>query len=59
TLKAYLLRYLRELRNVPVEDLLERRYQKFRRMGEFDGESAGAAAERNGNGPGPVPHVGL
>src|SRR5947199_3503634 len=28
TLKAYLLRYLRELRNVPVEALLERRYQK-------------------------------
>src|SRR5437899_5344534 len=36
TLKAYLLRYLRELRHVPVEDLLERRYQKFRAMGVFD-----------------------
>jgi acetyl-CoA carboxylase carboxyl transferase subunit alpha len=35
TLKAYLLRYLRDLRNVPVEDLLEQRYQKFRRMGVF------------------------
>src|SRR5437660_6611057 len=58
-LKAYLLRYLRELRNVPVEDLLERRYQKFRRMGEFDGGLPGAAAERNGSGPGPVPHIGL
>lgn len=33
TLKAYLLRYLRELRNLPGEDLLEQRYQKFRRMG--------------------------
>jgi acetyl-CoA carboxylase carboxyl transferase subunit alpha len=36
TLKAYLVRYLRDLRNVPVEDLLEGRYQKFRRMGAFD-----------------------
>jgi acetyl-CoA carboxylase carboxyl transferase subunit alpha len=36
TLKAYLLRYLRELRNVPVEELLEQRYQKFRRMGVLD-----------------------
>ena len=36
TLKLYLLRYLRELRNLPVEELLEQRYQKFRRMGVFD-----------------------
>jgi acetyl-CoA carboxylase carboxyl transferase subunit alpha len=36
TLKNYLLRYLRELRQVPPEDLLEQRYQKFRRMGVFD-----------------------
>jgi acetyl-CoA carboxylase carboxyl transferase subunit alpha len=36
TLKAYLLRYLRELRRVPVEELLEARYQKFRRMGFFE-----------------------
>lgn len=35
TLKTYLLRYLRELRNVPSDDLLEQRYQKFRRMGVF------------------------
>jgi acetyl-CoA carboxylase carboxyl transferase subunit alpha len=35
-LKIYLLRYLRELRHMPVEDLLEQRYQKFRRMGVFD-----------------------
>src|SRR5437762_6279898 len=35
TLKAYLLRYLRELQNVPVPELLEQRYQKFRRMGVF------------------------
>ena len=36
TLKTYLLRYLRELRTVPAEELLEQRYQKFRRMGVFD-----------------------
>ncbi len=36
TLKTYLLRYLRELRGVPTEELLEQRYQKFRRMGVFD-----------------------
>jgi len=35
-LKAYLVRYLRELKQVPIEDLLEQRYQKFRRMGVFD-----------------------
>lgn len=35
TLKSYLLRYLRELRNVPADDLLDARYQKFRRMGVF------------------------
>src|SRR5262249_27926380 len=35
TLKTYLLRYLRELRTIPSEELLEQRYQKFRRMGVF------------------------
>jgi acetyl-CoA carboxylase carboxyl transferase subunit alpha len=35
-LKAYLLRYLRDLRNTPTDELLEQRYQKFRRMGVFD-----------------------
>jgi len=35
-LKAYLVRYLKELRHVPSEELLEQRYQKFRRMGVFD-----------------------
>jgi acetyl-CoA carboxylase carboxyl transferase subunit alpha len=51
TLKAYLLRYLRELRHVPVEDLLGRRYEKFRKMGVFD---EGLAAERNGRAGGPA-----
>jgi acetyl-CoA carboxylase carboxyl transferase subunit alpha len=36
TLKTYLLRYLRELRPLSIEDLLEARYQKFRRMGLFE-----------------------
>jgi len=35
TLKTYLLRYLRELRHLPAEDLLKHRYDKFRRMGIF------------------------
>lgn len=34
-LKDYLLRYLRELRDMPAKDLLEQRYQKFRGMGVF------------------------
>jgi acetyl-CoA carboxylase carboxyl transferase subunit alpha len=41
TLKTYLLRYLRELTNLPTDQLLEQRYQKFRRMGVFL-EPAGA-----------------
>jgi acetyl-CoA carboxylase carboxyl transferase subunit alpha len=42
TLKAYLLRYLREVTHTPIQDLLEQRYQKFRRMGVFE---EGAASE--------------
>lgn len=48
TLKSYLLRYLRELRPLTMEQLLEGRYQKFRRMGVFErGVTAaeGAASE--------------
>jgi acetyl-CoA carboxylase carboxyl transferase subunit alpha len=44
TLKSYLLRYLRELRNVPADDLLDARYQKFRRMGVFVEGLTGAEA---------------
>jgi acetyl-CoA carboxylase carboxyl transferase subunit alpha len=36
TLKSYLLRYLRELRQLPLPQLLEGRYQKFRKMGRFE-----------------------
>jgi acetyl-CoA carboxylase carboxyl transferase subunit alpha len=44
TLKSYLLRYLRELRALPMAQLLEQRYQKFRRLGIYDEaqESRGA-----------------
>jgi acetyl-CoA carboxylase carboxyl transferase subunit alpha len=35
-LKAYLQKYLRELKQLPVGDLMEQRYQKFRRLGVFD-----------------------
>src|SRR5579871_3486043 len=35
TLKTYLLRYIRELRPLGMEDLLAARYQKFRKMGFF------------------------
>jgi acetyl-CoA carboxylase carboxyl transferase subunit alpha len=36
TLKTYLLRYLREVKQLAMEELLEQRYQKFRKMGVFD-----------------------
>src|SRR5207244_6573277 len=42
TLKSYLLRYLRELRPMPLEELLSQRYQKFRRIGVFVEGAAGA-----------------
>ena len=34
-LKVYLVKSLRELVNQPLDELLQIRYQKFRRMGEF------------------------
>ncbi len=34
-MKLYLLKSLRELVSQPVDSLLERRYEKFRRMGVF------------------------
>lgn len=36
TLKATLVRSLRELKGVPVPTLLEKRYEKFRRMGVYE-----------------------
>src|SRR5262249_27987832 len=35
-LQRYLLKYLRELQGLSSEELLETRYQKFRRMGVFE-----------------------
>src|ERR1043166_269442 len=35
-LKEYLLRYLRDLKQIPLDELVAQRYQKFRRMGVFD-----------------------
>jgi acetyl-CoA carboxylase carboxyl transferase subunit alpha len=35
TLKGHLVRYLRDLTVLPVDQLLASRYEKFRRMGEF------------------------
>jgi acetyl-CoA carboxylase carboxyl transferase subunit alpha len=56
TLKTYLLRYLRELRHLTPEDLLEQRYQKFRRMGVFDeGRTAELGPNPSTNGEPPRP----
>ena len=46
TLKTYLLRYLRELRDLSAEELVEQRYQKFRRMGVYEDGPATAAQEQ-------------
>jgi acetyl-CoA carboxylase carboxyl transferase subunit alpha len=35
TLRSFLVRYLRELTPLPIPDLLQARYEKFRRMGPF------------------------
>ena len=43
-LKGYLLRYLRDLKQIPMEELLEQRYRKFRKMGVFDEGEPGATA---------------
>ena len=46
-LKAYLLRSLRELKLLSLPDLVEQRYQKFRKMGVFDEGIAVVAAAGN------------
>jgi acetyl-CoA carboxylase carboxyl transferase subunit alpha len=51
TLKSYLLRYLRDLRPIATAELLEQRYQKFRKMGQYLVEPVvppAPKAERNG-----------
>ena len=35
-LKMHLRNYIRELVSLPVDELVEQRYQKFRRMGVFE-----------------------
>ena len=35
-LKAAIVRNLKDIVNVPIDELLERRYAKFRRMGQFN-----------------------
>jgi acetyl-CoA carboxylase carboxyl transferase subunit alpha len=46
-LKAYLLRSLRELKQIPLPELVEQRYQKFRKMGVFDEGPENIAAAGN------------
>ena len=36
-LKERILHHLKELGSVPIDDLLQRRYDKFRAMGNFEG----------------------
>jgi acetyl-CoA carboxylase carboxyl transferase subunit alpha len=47
--KQYLTRSLRELIGLPVEKLLDGRYEKFRRMGVFLDDPT-AVAKANGQG---------
>jgi acetyl-CoA carboxylase carboxyl transferase subunit alpha len=48
TLKTYLLRYLRELSQTPLDQLLDGRYRKFRAMGVFDEGPGEGTAGVNG-----------
>ena len=34
-LKKNILKYIKELKKLPIEELIEKRYQKFRNMGEY------------------------
>jgi acetyl-CoA carboxylase carboxyl transferase subunit alpha len=43
-LKASLVKALRRLSNVPADQLLDRRYEKFRRIGVFEEQATGPAA---------------
>ena len=46
-LKSYLIHTLRQLKDLPVDELLDRRYDKYRKIGVF---IEGQAAERRSNG---------
>jgi hypothetical protein len=53
-LKMYLRNTLRELVSLPVDRLLEARYQRFRRMGVFLEGPAGDDVADDGNVPAPA-----
>ncbi len=46
SLKSYLIQTVRHLKDVPLDELVDRRYQKYRRIGVYLDPSGGA--ERNG-----------
>src|SRR5262245_39890982 len=50
TLKRHLLKYLAELRPLTIPDLLEARYQKFRRMGVYQTVAPGPQSPLSTNG---------
>jgi acetyl-CoA carboxylase carboxyl transferase subunit alpha len=49
--KAYLIRSLRELADLPREELLQRRYDKFRKIGIFEAEALEQVVEPSGETP--------
>ncbi len=48
TLKTYLLRYIRELHPLSIPELLEKRYEKFRKMGFYETVPLGGPESGNG-----------
>jgi acetyl-CoA carboxylase carboxyl transferase subunit alpha len=54
-LKAFLIRHLRELIDVPLDTLLDRRYEKYRKIGVFVESSPPPLADREIE-PGLTPH---
>jgi acetyl-CoA carboxylase carboxyl transferase subunit alpha len=56
SIKTFLVHALRQLKDVPIDTLLQRRYEKYRKIGVFV-ESAGDA-ERNGRVDAPLHHPG-
>ena len=49
SLKTYLIHTVRQLKELPVDELLDRRYDKYRKIGVFF--DAAASGERNGSVP--------
>ncbi len=35
SIKKSIIKNLKDLKNIPIEELVEKRYQKFRTMGEY------------------------